>query len=139
MATACIEWTRCKNANGYGVLRRGGRNHLVHRVALFDFMGIKASNLHVLHKCDNPGCVNPEHLYLGTHARNMADMKTRRRAKAGPGQGSGESNPASKLTAEQVLEIRRRTGEPQRRLAREFGVIQQTISDIQRRRLWRHI
>lgn len=137
MQTRCIEWAKARNRSGYGVFRRKGRNFLAHRAALFAYMGIQKSNLSVLHKCDNPGCVNPEHLYLGTQAQNVRDMCERGRARGGALTPlRGEAAPWSKLTAADVRAIRDWKG-TQQEIAVRLGVAQQTISDIQRGRRWR--
>jgi hypothetical protein len=88
----------------------------------------------VCHRCDVPACVNPAHLFLGTHADNMADMKRKGRNPT----GNGEDNPRAKFTADQVLEIRRLygTGVTQVELGQRFGVAQAHISQIVLRKIW---
>jgi Mor family transcriptional regulator len=93
----------------------------------------------VCHKCDNPPCVNPDHLFLGTHAENMKDMgdKGRRIGKA-----QGEESGRARLAAEQIVEIRRRYAEggiSYRDLAARYGVGKNTIQAIIQRRSWRHV
>ena len=98
-------------------------------------------DLLVLHTCDNPGCVNPDHLYAGTHKDNHLDMVTRNRAPT-PNSMPGETNPGSKLTARGVKDIRKRYaagGILQRQLAEEYGVAQTNISFIVRGEHWKHI
>jgi DNA invertase Pin-like site-specific DNA recombinase len=88
----------------------------------------------VLHRCDNPSCVNPRHLFLGTHADNMLDMVNKGRA----ARITGEKNGNSKLTAESVQRIRERLtdGNSLNRVAREFDVSKRTVLDIKSRRTW---
>ena len=86
----------------------------------------------VLHHCDNPGCVRPEHLYVGTSADNNADMVSRGRI----ARQRGTSNPRARLTEAQVREVRRRRDEGPTPLAQEFGVRRQSISDILAGRTW---
>ncbi len=92
----------------------------------------------VLHRCDNPSCVNPEHLFLGTNADNVHDMdKKGRRVNAQP---KGERHPRSKLKMQQVdsivVMLKRRI--PQARIARDFGVCLATVNHIATGRLWSH-
>ena len=99
-----------------------------HKLALEDIEGKV-----VRHTCDNPQCVNPAHLVLGTQQDNIRDKVERDR------QQKGEAVPNSKLTAERVLAIRARVRDDYATLATEFGVSKQTICDIMARRSWRHV
>jgi hypothetical protein len=87
--------------------------------------------LEVCHTCDNGLCVNPEHLFLGTHAENMKDAQKKGRLFGNKGKLYGEKHPLRKLNAAQVTEIRARFGEPRDKLAAEFGVKPCTIGDVQ--------
>lgn len=90
--------------------------------------------MQVLHKYDNPACVNPDHLFLGTQADNMADKKAKKRANV----ARGERHYLSKLTNEQVLAIRA-SDAVQARLCEQYGVRPSTISDIKHLKRWRHV
>jgi hypothetical protein len=100
--------------------------------------------LFVLHNCpdgDNPRCVNPEHLWLGTLRDNNLDMCRKGRHGITKGMLAGENNPCSKLTTSQVMEILKRlkNGETQISLAAVFGVHPSMISLIHSRKKWAHI
>ena len=88
----------------------------------------------VRHRCDNPACINPAHLELGTQKDNVQDSVLRGRAIRSP----GESNGRSKLTVDQVLEIRA-SAEAGIKLAQIYGVSSAVISGIKLRKLWKHV
>ncbi|MCA1824415.1 MAG: HNH endonuclease [Frankia sp.] len=137
----CWLWTGYRDRHGYGQVRRQQRTHLVHRLVLAEKLGRPiAEGMECLHSCDNPGCVNPEHLSEGTHADNMRDCAEKDRANSGPGvsRNVGSANPAAKLDPEKVRAIRA-AGGPQTAIAAAFGLRQQTVSDIRRRRIWAHV
>jgi hypothetical protein len=132
-ASGCWEWGASTNGKGYGQINVGGRGRplLAHRVSWELMNGPIPDGLLVLHKCDNPPCVNPSHLFLGTVTDNMRDCARKgRAAKTGTG--------AVKLAAADVLEIRRLSerGVIQTVLARRFGVSQAHISKILLREVW---
>lgn len=131
----CIVYTGHLNANGYGQITFRGKNIAVHRLAYETYHGTLATDAVVCHMCDNPPCINPNHLYAGTHADNGRDKRVRRRSTF------GERNAGHKLTEQQVLEIdsRLRAGESQRSLAAEYGIGQTTVSRINRRASWAYL
>lgn len=95
----------------------------------------------MLHKCDNPACVNPSHLFLGTHTDNMRDMWAKGRGKCLGAGRRGSENGNHRLTEEQVAEIVKRSGEgaTRRGLAREFGVSKTLIYLIANQAVWHHV
>ena len=129
--TGCWEWTASQNPDGYGQFKLNGRREKAHRVAHVLYIGEIPKGMCVLHRCDNPSCVNPEHLFLGTHADNVKDKVAKGRA------AKGEKNGRAKLTKEAVLHIRKRTM-LQREYARLYGVDQTTVSKIQLGKKWSH-
>lgn len=80
---SCWLWKGAKNQFGYGFFRLGSRNEVAHRVSYNWIKGEIPSGLLVLHTCDNPSCVNPDHLFIGTHSDNMRDMYRKKRHKGG--------------------------------------------------------
>jgi hypothetical protein len=93
----------------------------------------------VLHRCDNPGCVRPDHLFIGTNADNVQDMDNKgRRVNA---QVKGDMHPLAKLTTEKVLQIYAmvKSDRTQTSVAREFGVCLSTVNHIKTGRLWAHV
>ncbi|MYR75142.1 MULTISPECIES: HNH endonuclease [unclassified Streptomyces] len=134
----CWEWTAALNEHGYGVMRpegqRTGPTIKAHRVSVL-LDGRAPEGLCVLHRCDNPPCVNPSHLFLGTKADNAADRDAKGRG------NTGEVNGQARLTVAQVLQIRARAaaGELQRVLAAEYGISRPTVSRIVNGHGWTHI
>jgi len=98
----CMPWLGAKNNKGYGCIGRRS----AHRTAYEMATGVKPGKKVVMHKCDNPSCVNPEHLELGTQSQNIKQSYDKGRRKAYPPRLRGEKNPACKLTDKQVEEMR---------------------------------
>lgn len=139
----CWLWQASKDGKGYGQFRvfgRGASPAKAHRVSYMIENGEVPDGKEVCHRCDNPSCVNPDHLFLGTHYENMQDMKAKRRGCV-PSKGKpGELNNAAKLNAMQVHVIRQLRGTAsQTQLAKLCGVDRSCISLIQRNKKWRHL
>lgn len=138
----CWEWQAYRRRLGYGEFRIGprvgGRAHLAHRVAWELTRGPIPDGMQACHRCDNPPCVNPAHLFLGTANDNIQDMirKGRKRLPDKPARGSGHG--MAKLTEQQVYEIRHSEGD-QRECARRYGVSQGTVHLIRAGKIWRHV
>ena len=127
----CWVWMAAADAYGYGKIGIAtGRSARAHRISWRLHNGPIPNHLYVLHRCDNPCCVNPSHLYLGTQADNMADMVSKGRSSR-HGAPSGEKNGMAKLTDIQVERIRLLNGAlTQREISKQFGVSQGHVSEI---------
>ena len=139
---SCWIWTKGKANYGYGVINTSERKQFrVHRLVWSFYFGDIPDGMFVLHKCDNPPCCNPGHLFIGTQADNIRDMiRKGRRGNAGvkPGTQTGEKNHNSKLTNDNVLDIREllNSGESHSRIASMFGVSRPTITLINTGSTW---
>jgi hypothetical protein len=134
----CWIWTGCKSGGGYGFISRNKVAVHAHRVSWELHNGPIPEGMEILHNCpegDNPACVNPAHLRVGTHAENMADTVIKGQAV------KGEQVSISKLTEESVREIRRllNQGNSLAKLAAQFHVGHSTIGAIRYRKTWRHV
>ena len=126
----CLEWQPKANTKGYGQAVVGGKRDKAHRLAYRTWIGPIPDGMDVLHRCDNPPCCEPGHLFLGDQAANNADRHAKGRTRVGRGR-HGERNPLAKLTNEQAEEIRIDT-RPQRQIAASDGVWQGVVSRIKR-------
>jgi hypothetical protein len=139
----CWEWTAGLNKDGYGLFRLNGKtvsshrySYILHHPLTIDLW--EHREICVCHKCDNPKCVNPEHLFLGSMLDNSKDMLSKGRGN----QPKGEKNHGAILTETQVREIRTRYangGIWQYKLAEEYGICKMSIARIIRRETWKHI
>lgn len=135
--TGCLEWFGTKNHDGYGQVRYKRKCLAVHRVVFLLCIGPIDNQLQVLHKCDNPKCVEPSHLFLGTQRENVADMIKKGRARFSL---NGEKNPNSKLTAADVRYIRNHhiARGDKKILAKKFGVSRSLVSQIINNDAWKY-
>lgn len=136
VGTPCWLWTEGVSPRGYGKVWWKGKTECSSRVAWMIYKGPIPDSMLVLHKCDTPSCVNPEHLFLGNHKINAADKVAKGRAHSGD--HHGEKSGRAKLTETQVKAIR---SDPRRHgpVAHDYGVDPSTICDIRNRKLWAHI
>jgi hypothetical protein len=133
---ACSEWPFPGNGHGYGRVTIEGQTGFTHRAAWELANGPIPPGLFVCHKCDNPPCFNPYHLFLGTSADNTRDMVNKGREP----HGEGSSN--ARLTEAQVREIRRKYVKRSyglRRLSAEYKVSRSNIHHIVSGKRWKHV
>lgn len=140
----CWIWTAAKDKHGYGLMWFRGRLDKAYRVSWALHRGDIPQGMSVCHKCDTPSCVNPDHLFIGTQAENLKDMRSKgRQSLVGPngGQLVGSLHQNSVLTELGVIEMRRRhaAGEPQASIARSFGVAPVTAHKAIRGVTWKHV
>lgn len=135
-AKGCWLWTGYRMKNGYGQFWHRGEFRLAHRASFEIHVGPIPPGLFVCHRCDNPQCVNPEHLFLGTNADNLRDAAAKGRMHP------GERTAQAVLTEDLVRELRRRWVPHVvsiRMLSREFGVSESAVYGAVSRRTWRHV
>lgn len=163
--SGCWLWENKLDHKGYGRFKINGKGDRAHRVSWILHRGDIPLGMFVLHKCDVPCCVNPDHLFLGNHIVNMADMVQKGRQARGMRHGwsihpdrcprgqrhgsflhpervaRGELNGGSKLTAAQVVGIKKSLacGVSSAQLGRDFSVSREAIGYIKRGTAWRHI
>jgi hypothetical protein len=135
--SGCWIWTEYCNHQGYGRWRYDGKRIGAHRISWMLYCGPISGGLSVLHHCDNPSCVNPDHLFLGTHDDNMRDMTAKGRSSR-HGALPGEAHPHAKLTAEQALNIRA-DHRFLREVAEDYNISPTQVASIRHRIKWRHL
>jgi len=130
----CWEWRGAKSEQGYGYIRGSGHGSMLraHRIAWELANGPISAGTCVLHRCDNPSCVNPAHLFLGTSTDNSHDMVNKGRS------ARGERNGESKLIEQDVHEIRQMLSQNilERVIAKKYGVSRKAISTIKTGENW---
>lgn len=138
--SACWEWIGARDSDGYGhiTIKIDGKTKWIkaHRLSWEYAFGNIPDHTCVLHHCDNPSCVNPVHLFLGTQEDNMHDMKSKGRSSKRS--RVGEDNGNSKLKEIQVLDISK-DNRTLREISQQYGVTMATVSDIKRGKIWSHL
>ena len=135
----CWLWTGTKTRGGYGMIRWrvGARtdSYRAHRYAYAEVYGAIPEGAEVCHHCDNPACVRPEHLFVGSRTDNVRDMLDKGR------ESRGENRYNAKLTADDVIAIRsmRERGIELKQIAAVYGVNKTTVFTICKRSTWKHI
>lgn len=141
--TGCWEWnmSRSENRGGYGQKVINYKHYASHRLAWLVFRGEIEDGLFVCHKCDNPPCCNPDHLFLGTPKENQNDAWSKGRLALPTNAPRGSQVYGSALTAEQVYEIRQKfdAKHSRRQLMRDYGVSKASIYRIGNRETWKHL
>lgn len=132
----CWEWTGGQRLpKGYGICSFQGKKTLAHRASYLVHFGSIPNGLCVCHRCDNPSCVNPNHLFLGTAADNIRDCVQKGRNFMRP----GVYHPQAKLTESDVIKLRTCVGISHSELAKQYGVSRQTIGDAISGRNWKYL
>ena len=135
--TGCWVWKASFMKTGYGQFNpRNGKTVTAHRFSYQLHKGEIPKGLFVCHTCDNRACVNPKHLWLGTNAENLKDMREKGRAKYNP--PIGERNHSAKITEKQAAEIFK-SKLPVRKLAERFKLSEAAIHAIQTGKTWKHV
>lgn len=131
----CWLWLGLKSKKRYGRFFHDGFRWQAHRFAYAITYGECPSHLFVCHKCDNPSCVNPDHLFLGTHTDNEADKQSKGRVP------KGENAGRAKITTEDVIRIAAlyKSGTPITDIAAQYSIARQTVSDILKGKSWKHV
>jgi hypothetical protein len=128
----CWLWTKAKDKDGYGFFKVNRKMIKAHRYMWQLLHGPITSDVLVCHTCDNPTCVKPEHLFIGTHQDNVNDQKSKGRTLP------GSKNPAAKLTVDDVKEIRFlvHSGWTQTAISEAYGVSQVQIGKVINEQCW---
>ena len=130
----CWLWLAAKDKDGYGLLKVNGKQKRAHRISYEQYIGIIPKGLFVCHSCDNPSCVNPTHLFVGTNSDNQKDavqkgLLTGRK---------GIDHPMARLSEKDVISIIN-DKRSERDIAKSYNVCYQQINNIKNKKSWNHI
>lgn len=136
--SSCWIWLGCKG-KGYGQVKIRGKRKRAHRLAWELTHGSIPDDLFLCHRCDNPACVNPSHLFLGTAADNAKDRDAKGRHR--PPMTKGAQHGFAKLAEEQAMEIKiaALNGESHKCIAERYGISRPVVSSIKAGRIWKHL
>lgn len=132
--SGCHLWVGCLKSSGYGDFKLKGKTVRAHRASYIIYKGEIPVGMSILHSCDNPRCVNPDHLSMGSHKENMEDKVKKGR------QQKGEKVKTSKLVGADVIIIRALFKDcPYAEVARRFGINQTSVMRILKGITWKHL
>lgn len=134
----CWVWTGGCSNTGYGSFSINGKNYATHRLSYAMHKGVVPVGAHVMHSCDRPRCVNPDHLFTGTHADNMRDKRAKGRAQRLSGALNGKTVVSADL-AKRIYLTAKAGKLKQREIAELFGVSRAMVADIANRRSHRDV
>lgn len=131
----CWMWRRTLDKDGYGKACYNMKHMPAHRMSYEEYIGDFNKKLHVLHTCDNPGCINPEHLFLGSNEDNVKDKMLKGRQLKGEGIGN------SKLKEKDIVNIRRLRlgGATLKSIANIYNISISNVWDVCKRNIWTHL
>ena len=135
--TECWEWSAHRNSGGYGTINAGGKVQLAHRLSYRLFKRPIPEGMCVCHRCDNPCCVNPDHLWLATNAENVRDRDEKGRLDCRVGENNGNAK-ITEVVAFDIVELLSE-GQGPAEIARKLGVGPGIVYSIKYNRTWKHI
>lgn len=135
--SGCMEWQRSRNSYGYGTITYKGIAHRTHRLMASLVYGFPSDGMLAMHSCDNPPCINPDHLRWGTHKENMAEKKAKNRST----KSRGEDRYNAVLTVDAVKIIRKMSadGAKVKQIAETLGYSRGAIAPVVYGWTWKHV